>query len=200
MDRLPPAGDGALAYVVGPSGAGKDTVLAGARRRVGPRIRFATRTITRPPSPSERNRSTTREGFEAARLAGAFALWWEANGHRYGIGVEIDDWLADGHVVVVNGSRAQLAAAAARYGSRLHPLLITARPKILAQRLASRGRESDQERADRLTRAGAVGRPDHERLHVIDNSGALEDAVASCTRFLEGLRPPRQVPPGERKG
>lgn len=181
---------GALVYVVGPSGAGKDTVLAEVRRRLGDDVRFATRTITRPPSPSERNRERTPAQFEADRVAGLFALWWEAHGHRYGIGVEIDVWLAEGAVVVVNGSRAHLSTATARYGDRLFPLLITARPEVLAARLEGRGRESADERLARLQRAEALGRAEHDRMHIIDNSGPLTDAVEECVRFLRTLVPP----------
>ncbi|MEM9135097.1 MAG: phosphonate metabolism protein/1,5-bisphosphokinase (PRPP-forming) PhnN [Actinomycetota bacterium] len=178
---------GAVVYVVGPSGAGKDSVLRGARDHLDQRVRIAVRTITRPPSESERNREVSPETFAAEREAGRYALSWEANGHRYGIGTEIDDWLDRGAVVVVNGSRAHLPRAAERYGDRLHPLLITAEPEVLAARLAGRGRETAEERLARLQRSDALGRPDHERLHVIDNSGALDDAVAACVDFLAAL-------------
>lgn len=40
---------------------------------------------------------------------GAFALSWQANGLSYGIPREIDDWLAAGEDVLVNGSRGHLA-------------------------------------------------------------------------------------------
>lgn len=178
---------GVLVYVVGPSGAGKDSVLRGARPLLDGRVRFAERTITRPPSESEQNRELDAEAFAAEREAGRFALWWEANGHHYGVGTEIDDWLGAGDVVVVNGSRAHLPAAVDRYGDRLRPLLITARPEVLADRLANRGRETAVERLARLERSAALGRPDHDRLHVIDNSGALDDAVTACVAFLAAL-------------
>ncbi len=178
---------GSLVYVVGPSGAGKDSVLRGARGSLDERVRFAVRTITRPPSESEHNRELDPAAFAAERDAGRYALWWEANGHHYGIGVEIDEWLDDGDVVVVNGSRAHLPTAAERYGDRLHPLLITAGAEILAVRLAGRGRESAEERLARLQRSAVLGPPDHDRLHIIDNSGDLADAVAGCVDFLSGL-------------
>ena len=46
---------------------------------------------------------------------GGFALRWSSHGLRYGIGVEMDAWLAGGAAVIVNGSRAHLPQAHARY-------------------------------------------------------------------------------------
>src|SRR5215469_16687187 len=126
---------GTLFYVIGPSGAGKDSVMAWARAASDPaRIAFAHRYITRPAAPDAENHVALSAGeFEARRQRGWFALDWQSHGLSYGIGREIDLWLADGMAVAINGSRAYLAEAAARYAA-LRPVLITAPVDIRAAR------------------------------------------------------------------
>ena len=106
-----------LVAVVGPSGAGKDTLLAGARARLAgdARFRFVRRGITRPADPGgEDHDPLTQTAFARLRDAGGFALWWEAHGLLYGIPRDIEADLAAGRVVVANLSRAaRLAREAA---------------------------------------------------------------------------------------
>lgn len=175
---------GGLIYVIGPSGAGKDSVLKAARAQAPAGVWFAHRYITRPADdPSENHVALSAAEFTARRAAGAFALDWVANGNSYGIGREIDGWLAAGAHVVVNGSRAALPQAAARYPALL-PLLITADPQILEARLRARGRESAESVAARLARLAECA-PEHPALVTIVNDGALETAVQ---RFLAAIR------------
>jgi phosphonate metabolism protein PhnN/1,5-bisphosphokinase (PRPP-forming) len=142
-----------LLPVVGPSGAGKDTLLDAARARLAgdPRFAFARRVITRPAGAGgEDHLPATREAFLAARDRGDFALWWEAHGLLYGIPREMEAALAAGRVVLANLSRTVLAEAAARYPTRI--LLVTAPPELRAARLAARGREAAEDIAARLAR------------------------------------------------
>lgn len=91
-----------------------DAAIGWARERLpeGTAIRFARRTITRPiAAQRERQAVVGAAQLEAMRARGEFALYWRANGHRYGIGREILDWLAAGETVVVNGSRGHLREA-----------------------------------------------------------------------------------------
>ena len=100
-----------LVAVVGPSGAGKDTLLAGARMRIGPdaRFRFVRRSITRPASAGgEDHEPMDRDAFLRRRDAGGFALWWDAHGLLYGIVRDIEADLAAGRCVVANLSRRAL--------------------------------------------------------------------------------------------
>ncbi|MGE4528427.1 MAG: phosphonate metabolism protein/1,5-bisphosphokinase (PRPP-forming) PhnN [Rhodospirillaceae bacterium] len=171
---------GRLIYVMGPSGAGKDSVLRAARLAAPPRLWFAHRYITRPADDASENHVALSDAeFAARRDAGGFALHWESHGWRYGIGIEIDAWMASGSDVVVNGSRAAFDAAHGRYPALL-PVLLTASPEILRARLAARGRESAEALEARLVRnAGLAVR--HPRLVTIANDGTLEDAAH---RFL----------------
>jgi ribose 1,5-bisphosphokinase len=174
---------GRLIYVMGPSGAGKDSVIACARRMGDPaRLAVAHRYITRPPRLDAENHIALSEvEFAARRRAGWFALWWNSHGLSYGIGREIDLWLVGGVAVLVNGSRAYLAEAVARYPDLL-PVLVTAAPEIRRSRLLARERESANEIAARLDRR-IDAMPDHPELVTIDNSGALEKG----SRALLGL-------------
>ena len=81
----------------------------------------------------------TQADFERDCGAGRFALSWRGNGLGYGVGMEIDLWLAFGRHVILNGSRDYLSNAAMCYPSLL-PVLIAIDPAVLRQRLAARGR------------------------------------------------------------
>jgi len=77
-----------LIYVLGPSGAGKDSVLEWLKAHLPPDagVHFARRCITRVAHPgAEQHEPMTREAFAAARDAGSFGLCWSANGLDYGV-------------------------------------------------------------------------------------------------------------------
>lgn len=174
-----------LVAVVGPSGAGKDTLMAGARARLGPddgRFRFVRRAITRPAEAGgEDHEALDRAAFLRRRDAGGFALWWEAHGLLYGVPRGIEAELVSGRCVVANLSRAVLAEA-----DRLYPLLvleITAPLAVLAARLAARGREDADAVAARLAREAPL--PAGLRVRRVVNDGAVEGAVAEVVRALE---------------
>ncbi|MEX5729451.1 ribose 1,5-bisphosphokinase [Rhodovulum iodosum] len=177
---------GRLFAVVGPSGAGKDTLMAEvAARRPG--LYLVRRAITRPEEAGgEPFEGISEDAFGRRLAAGAFALSWRAHGLAYGIPAAIDAVLAEGRDVLFNGSRAVLGEAAARYPG-LVVLHVTARPETLARRLAGRGRESAEEIARRLARAD-YALPAGLTVRRIDNDGALDDAVAA---MLAALQPER---------
>jgi len=178
-----------LVYVIGPSGVGKDSIMALARAACDPHaVAFAHRYITRPPQPGDENHIALSEVEFAARLhAGWFALAWRSHGLGYGIGREIDLWLANGTLVVVNGSRTYLNEAAARYPD-LVPVLVTADPAILRARLLARRRESAAEIDARL-HVAETQQVRHPRLRTIDNSGTLAVSGEAFIGLLAGLRP-----------
>lgn len=103
-------GPGVFVPVVGPSGAGKDSLMAYARDKVAGNaaIRFARRVITRPADPRAEAHDTLDEtGFLAAEAEGAFALSWRSHGLCYGVPVGVDRIIREGGVVVANLSRAR---------------------------------------------------------------------------------------------
>lgn len=179
------AAAGTMVVVVGPSGAGKDSVMSYAARHFADetRVRFVRRVITRPADAGgEAHEAVDVDGFRAREAAGGFAVSWEAHGLRYGIPHETLDQLAHGATLVANGSRSALPAFAAAYKD-LKVVLITARPDILAARLAARGRESAEAIARRLDRAVPEIVVAADTV-VIDNSGALEEAGQAFVSLL----------------
>jgi ribose 1,5-bisphosphokinase len=180
-----PIGRGCLVLVVGPSGAGKDSILAAAKVRCAtdPTIIFPQRTVTRPATADEHNISLSQSGFDAALRSGAFALWWQAHGLKYGLPISIDTDIGCGRTVVCNASRGVVEGSRLRY-RRVTSVLITARADLLAARLQARSRDSDGLLAERIERNGRYA--DFSADIVIDNSGALEEAVNVLTSSLLG--------------
>lgn len=180
---------GRLIAVVGPSGVGKDSLLALAREAFAdrPELLFVRRAITRPATgDAEAHLPMSVAEFDRAEAEGAFAFCWRAHGLGYGLPASLDGHLRAGHPAVVNGSRKVLAAMAERF-PRLAVVSITARPEVLARRLSARGRESAEEIADRIARASEP--LPFEPAVVIDNSGTLADAgrqmVAAIRRLAD---------------
>jgi ribose 1,5-bisphosphokinase len=173
-----------LVLVVGPSGAGKDTLITAARAALAddPRFVFPRRVVTREATAAlEDHDSVTPTEFALHEANGAYALSWEAHGLRYGLPARIVDDVAAGRVVVMNGSRAMVAAAKGKFPGTI-AVLIEATPAVRANRLAGRGRESPAEIEARLAREVSAPLPDAVR---VDNSGDIAGGVA---RFLAALR------------
>jgi ribose 1,5-bisphosphokinase len=176
---------GTLHLVVGPSGAGKDTLIDAARA-ARPDILFPVRAITRPADAGgERHEAVTEAEFAARAAAGGFALSWQAHGLGYGIPASAAAALAEGRHVVVNVSRAVVAEARQRF-TPLRVLFVTAAPDVLARRLAARGRESAEDVARRLARA-PYAPPAGPDVTAIRNDGAMEQGIAA---MLAALAPP----------
>jgi phosphonate metabolism protein PhnN/1,5-bisphosphokinase (PRPP-forming) len=168
-----------LVLVVGPSGAGKDTLLDAARAKLegDPRFRFVRRVITRPTDAGGEAHEAVTEAEFAER---DFALSWGAHGLRYGIPADIADDLAAGRVVIANVSRGAIPEAARRFPVRV--IEITAPPEILAARLATRGRETASDIAARLARS--VELPTAVPVETVMNDADLDTGAA---RFLAAI-------------
>ena len=177
-----------LILIVGPSGAGKDTLLNGAREALGrtaeghAQVRFVRRVITRPGDLGEEaHESVSEQEFHARSEAGDFALQWRAHGLHYGVPADVTMDLAQGRLVIVNVSRAIVAEAAARFPVAV--IEITAPADVLEHRLAERGREDAEDIARRLSRAIELPLP-VERERVM-NDGTTEQGVR---RLLAAIR------------
>ncbi len=184
-DLAPRIGPGTLVVVVGPSGAGKDTLIVRARDQCAHDacIVFPRRIVTRPPSAAEDHDSATPAQFESAIRQGAYAFWWEAHGLKYALPAAIDSDLRAGQTVVCNVSRAAIRALRARY-ARLTVVLVTAPKEILLARLAARGRERGGDVVGRLDRAEAAVE-DFGPDIVIENIG---DPDLGAGRLVQVLR------------
>ena len=173
---------GCFIAVVGPSGAGKDSLI---REVLAVRsdLMLARRVISRPSAPdSEDFESVTPAAFEARKANGDFALDWHAHGLRYGIPNRIENELAAGKTVLANLSRGVIDAARDRFDP-FRAIVVKAPTDVLAARLAQRGRETSEDIAARLQRAGDAA-PTGPDVFTVDNGGRLEDAV---TAFLAAL-------------
>lgn len=174
---------GRLFAIVGPSGVGKDTLMAAAKARM-PDLHLVRRVITRAAEAGGEPFEAVSEAAFAQRLdRGEFVLHWRAHGLSYGIPMSVVERLQTGRPALFNGSRAMLETARAQFPA-LRVIHVTAYPEILAQRLAERGREDAPEIARRLDRA-AIGLPGGIDAVEIDNSGPLETAVSALLSVLQ---------------
>lgn len=175
-----------LVIVIGPSGAGKDTLIADARAILAndPAFYFATREITRPAGVGgEQHAAISEEEFHQRSDAGVYAICWRAHDTSYGINLTIEDHIADGQVVVFNGSRAAIDEAKKRFpGVKI--IFISTPEEILAERLTARGRETDtqvRERMGRNTRLRTI--PDG--AIVLSNAGSLQQTLHEFVGILQ---------------
>lgn len=180
-------GPGTLALVVGASGAGKDALIAGARKHLSQDSRFAfpERTVTRQSNDAEHHASLSEAGFGRAAADGRFALTWEAHGLLYGVPADIGDIIRRGQTAVVNGSRTICATARRRY-ARVCVILVECPPNIRAARLTGRGREAAGNIEARLAREVLDFDPDGADVRV-DNSGDIALATRAFVNALMSL-------------
>lgn len=171
---------GGFVLVVGPSGAGKDMVIAGARAQLAGDARFVfpRRLVTRPPSAHEDNAEITEDAFARGAEAQAFSLHWRAHGLGYAIPAEAAAQAGQGRIVVCNVSR-RVIEAARRTLPGVHVVAVAAAPEVLAERLAARGRPQDGDLAARLSRAVPTDADD-----TVANDGARSVAVARFVAIL----------------
>ena len=175
-------GDPLVLGIVGPSGVGKDSVIA-ALLRARPQLELIERVVTRPTDPArESHASLDVAAFDRAVADGRFALVWRAHGLAYGVPRLCD---SGARIRLVNLSRTVLDEADQAF-PRFAVLAVEARPDVIAARLAAREGRPAAQLLERLTRSVAL-EFDAARLAVIDNSGALDDAVAQAVALVDGL-------------
>ncbi|MBS9719530.1 phosphonate metabolism protein/1,5-bisphosphokinase (PRPP-forming) PhnN [Tianweitania sp. BSSL-BM11] len=179
--------NGVFVAVVGPSGAGKDTLLNGAAKALAdrPDILFVRRIITRAPDGATEDHDTMSvEAFQAAKQAGDFCLSWHANGLHYALPRSTLDAQKAGRTVVANLSRAILSEICHDF----RPILlieVSAAQHILAARLLARGRETAEAIEERIKRARNFDVPACVSKHVIiENSGSLDTGVNAMIKAL----------------
>lgn len=176
---------GTFFAIVGPSGAGKDTLLDGVRDRLtgDPRWHFAIRHITRPADAGGEAHTETRpDQFQAMATAGEFALHWQAHDLSYGINRAERDRILCGQNVIANLSRAAIPDAVEVF-PRVHVIHVTAPDTIIAQRLHARGREAPDDIARRIARANqALSRL--APVTEIINDRSIDDGIAAFMTAL----------------
>ena len=176
---------GRLIAVLGPSGAGKDTLI-NAACRTRPDLGRARRVITRcSDAGGEDFDSVSDIEFSRMDAAGEFLFSWRAHGLRYGIPIAVTEERSRGKTMLFNGSRAALPTFCATRPD-LGIILVTAHAEILARRLAHRGREAGDDIARRLTRA-SYEIPTGLSVSPVDNSGSVADGTKRFLAALDGI-------------
>jgi ribose 1,5-bisphosphokinase len=189
-------GESSLVYLMGPSGAGKDSLLAVLRQSAAAsaeNLLIAHRYITRPPIAGDREQHVflSEAEFDRRRRRGLFALDWRAHGHAYAAGVELDFWMDKGFSVVLNGSRQHFSKARQKYGGRLVPVCLSVSAGTLEKRLIARGRENAREIEERLHRAQTFRGHLPPDCHILENEGDIQD---TARRFLRFFRESKAAP------
>lgn len=176
-------GPGRFILVVGPSGVGKDTLIAASKAACSrdPTIIFPRRIVTRPASSAEDHDSLTDADFDCAVNNEVFAFWWQAHGLKYAIPRSADDNARAGRTVICNVSRGIVAELRARY-ARVDAVLVTAPPEILTSRLAGRLRDTDGPLAERMKRNEAYA--ELRADYVIENIGAPDAAARQLINLI----------------
>lgn len=180
---------GQFIAVVGPSGVGKDSVMAGLVAAY-PQYILARRVITRPrDAGGEDFTETSPEAFAELVAQGHFALHWESHGLSYGIPVTVQADLEAGRDVLANLSRAILDEAIAKFPT-CKVVNLTASAAVLANRLSGRGRESADDIAKRLAQAGRAI-PEGVEYISVPNEGPLHKTLAQVHRALQPVNAAR---------
>ncbi|HIE07837.1 MAG TPA: phosphonate metabolism protein/1,5-bisphosphokinase (PRPP-forming) PhnN [Desulfarculaceae bacterium] len=178
--------NGRIYYLMGASGAGKDSLIQYLKENLSNResYHFTRRYVTRLES-GKYDISVNQERFTKLLDAGELVLHWQRYGIRYGIGKEIEQSLADGKRVIINGSRDHYLKAKASYPD-LTGILIKAENQALKQRLHQRKRESDMDISARMAEADNFQLLENKggEIIIINNNKALTIAGNQLLEIL----------------
>lgn len=192
-----PSDRGMLVIVVGSSGAGKDSLLANARRffSADDDLHFVRRVVTRVASDAgEPHESVSEERFLQRKALGEFVIDWQAHGLSYGIPASCIDALYRNQLVVVNGSREALPRFAVLFPRRFIVHVVVP-AETLKERLLARGREEGDAVERRLLRRIDPTEFDGP-VWKLDNGGTLEASSKRFIQWLDALRNERLTLPG----
>jgi len=176
---------GTLFLITGNSSSGKDSIISGTVVKFPENLKKAyavKRYITREASEFEDNYCITEEEFEEMDQQGIFALKWHIYGLDYGVPIEIDKWLKNGHAVLVNVSRTVVEKARELY-KNLKVVFIYVPLEITINRIKKRGRERSELLKERIERAKNY-QLFPEADFVVDNSGELNEAIDQLLNFI----------------
>lgn len=183
---------GTLFVVTGPSGAGKDSVISGARKRLGTEGAFGsiTTTTSRPMRPGEAEGSPyyfiSRDEFERKMSGGEMIEWAEVYGNYYGSTREEVERARRKYSVVV----IKVDPQGARTFKQLLPEAITIfiQPPSFAyleKRLINRASDSPEVIHKRLETARAeLQQLDQWDHRIVNEEGQLESAIDSFIALI----------------
>jgi ribose 1,5-bisphosphokinase len=174
-----------IILIVGPSGAGKDSLLRTCREAFANRqdILFVPRYVTRMPDDNEQNYYIDQSAFNTLKHNGFFFIDWQAHGNSYAISLD-PLRQKDKQAVVISVSRTVIVAFEKVFDD-VETIAISAPESVLHKRLTDRGRESAQARDSRLARVGLE--PIATRLYHFENIGPLEQTAPKFIEFMENI-------------
>jgi len=187
MSGQSPQFTGKLVFVVGGSGVGKDSLLIGAQQALenNQHFHFPKRLITRDAiAELEDHETISLDDYTRMVIEGEAALNWQAHGLGYIIPKSIEDELRASKVVVCNVSRSIIEEAAQIYPVQIAN--IVAHLELRAQRLAARGRETDDDIRQRLART-SIQLPANVPVSEIPNNKTLSEGIETMTNFLSSI-------------
>jgi ribose 1,5-bisphosphokinase len=173
-------------FVCGPSGAGKDSIIAFAKQELylDQRFCFSSRYITRVDKLEKDQVSISQEKFDEMYSAGNLVWAWQAHGYSYGISSTYRQKVNEGRIVVINGSRAHAALNTPHPDIRV--VQINALEEYLVSRLNERGRENSDAQSERIKRNSL-----YKNIHFdiqIQNNESIESAAKKFIDYLLSLR------------
>ncbi|MHA2399393.1 MAG: hypothetical protein ACXADU_10960 [Promethearchaeota archaeon] len=176
---------GTLFLIVGNSGSGKDSIISGVITKYPSNRKYLyapKRFITRRASETENNFSVTIDQFEEMDEKGKFALKWQIYDLYYGIPIFIDNWLKNGHPVIINVSRTIIKEAREIY-SNIRVIFVDVPFEITSKRIETRKRENPELLRKRIERA-RENQEFPEADFTVDNSGELDDAINQLLDYI----------------
>ena len=179
---------GQWVFVCGPSGVGKDSVIAWAVKALASQsaIVFARRLITRPAQPASDHDAIGEHDFLQLQQSGGLRWCWQAHGFHYGIFQHYANHVSAGGIVVVNGSRSHVDGL--RAAPDVKRVEITASPEVIASRLTERGRDTQEEVLQRLARNASLKETAPQKVDLrINNDGDLAEAGSILAQYLAAL-------------
>ena len=176
---------GKLIVIVGPSGAGKDTLITEVLKdeELSKSLQLVKRTVTRKASKdAEDFISLSEEEFLKAKADDAFCVTWQAHDLYYGVDRSALNHVKSGGYALFNGARRVLLEIKDTF-THVVVINITANPDVLAERLQKRGRENTEAVIKRLKQQNLNIDPSFLPIN-IDNSGPLDVAVEQLKQVL----------------
>ena len=167
-----------LILIVGPSGAGKDTLLKEIKNTI--KAHFVTRHITRFPDASEQNYFLTPKEFLRLKEQGFFVTTWSAHSFDYGIA---KNELQDG-TNIISVSRSAIEDFENMFDT-VTTVNITVSKEVCDQRLRHRNRENENEIKERLAETSKPIRA--KNMIQFSNDLPLELSTLKFLKLIKGL-------------
>jgi guanylate kinase len=185
------AHQGLLFVVSAPSGVGKTTIIR-AVQETWPQLRYSISCTTRSPRTGEREgvdyHFIARQEFLGGIRANRFVEWAEVHGEFYGTdGQQVDKWLAEGKDVLLDIDIQGARQVRCVYPTAVTIFILPPSMEVLKERLESRGTESEEQVARRLSAAQREILESPWYDYVVLNE-VLQEAIADFNSVLRACR------------